>query len=101
MKFRIVDVKVSERSGENDKGKWVMHEQEAYADLGKAFPVMCKINLPKERGGTPYPAGEYELDFSRSIEVGGYYRLQFAREIHLTPVSAGAETSRPASAARV
>lgn len=76
MKIIVEATEVRTRSGISSKtGKpWQMHEQSA---LLRGERVMGEIRLDLEAADKPYPVGEYEIDFERSIGIGSYGSVTF------------------------
>lgn len=58
------------------RGEKTYHEQQAYADLGQAYPVPFKITL--ESPNQAYGIGDYELD-PASFRVNQYGSLEINR----------------------
>jgi hypothetical protein len=76
MKIVVENTAIRSRSGISSKtGKpWEMHEQTA---LLRGERVMGEIRLDVEAPDKPYPVGEYEIDFERSIGIGAYGSITF------------------------
>lgn len=59
VRFEVKSVDVKEKRGTGRTGKpYVIREQSAYMDVGKAYPVEVKINLDDL---APLDPGHYEL----------------------------------------
>lgn len=75
-------------TGKNSGKDYEFFEQEGWAFLpDEPYPVRCKFTLPDDRGSTPYPAGMYELDLGKCLNVGKFDSLQLANRLVLLPVS--------------
>jgi len=77
VKVQVLTNEVQTRSGEKDGKRWVAHEQEAWIDLGKAFPERILLRVED-----PYPVGVYSLS-PRSLRVGQFGRLEIGFEVFL------------------
>lgn len=86
IKIEVASNDVNERSGtrEKDGTKWVMRSQEIYVDTGDKYPAKSTVSL--EEGQAPYAVGFYTLA-PASVKLGEYGRLEFKRNIVLTPLS--------------
>jgi len=81
--IEITSEPIAERSGISKKtgAAYTMREQPAYIHTGNAYPARFLLSL----GTTvPHAPGFYHLD-AKSIAVGEYGELKFARQVHLTP----------------
>lgn len=93
--IEVLDTKVESRSGENARGSWSMHEQTAFLHTGEQYPARITLTLRKDRAGTPWPEGKYEIDFAASLYVGQYGKLQLG-QLYLKPLPAAGAASRAA-----
>lgn len=92
VKVEVTALEVVTRSGTNERGQWQMHEQVAYLHLSnQQYPLKITLSLPKERQGTPWPVGWYQLDLVQSLYVGGYGKLQLGT-LYLAPIPSPAAT---------
>ena len=96
IKIEVASNEVNERSGirVKDGTKWSMRTQEIFVDCGDKYPAKTTISL--EEGQAPYAAGMYTLA-PASVRIGGEYnKLEFSRNIVLTPLnSSSASNSTP------
>jgi|GEM_PF-1076084 len=91
----VLDLKVESRNGQNDRGSWSIHEQKAFLHTGEQYPAPITLTLPKDRAGSPWPEGKYELDLAESLYVGKYGKLQLG-QLYLKPLPAAGAASRAA-----
>jgi len=82
IRITITQEPVNVRTGIKEGREWTRREQTAYVHNGHAFPQRFVISLGPT--SQPYAPGDYSLD-ARSVVIGQYGELQFARNLHLVP----------------
>lgn len=82
---------VHERRGTNERGEWVIREQEGWLRVPhKPYPEEFRVSLDRDQ--LPYPVGHYELDVERCVKVTDdrRKRLEFERSLSLRPLGKAA-----------
>ncbi len=84
--------KLNIREGETNNRKWKQISQFAWLHTtGEKYPVKCAISIENEADA--YAAGNYDIN-EKSIIVGDYDALSFARYPILTPQAKAATQQR-------
>jgi helix-destabilizing protein len=95
MRFEVKSAAVNEKRGTSRAGKpYVIREQAAYMDVGKAYPVEVKINLDDL---APLEVGFYEVTKECFyVQRYGDVAVDLSRARRVAPASVAAPAARVA-----